>query len=382
MKVKIERNLSDFGKAALINLLEQRLMVGGISIEQSTLVLPDTVSNDAHSDLLALVRTYADYASRLKLDRLYEQDSAAIATVTHLDSLLETDNIVKLGDGLYSFQGTFLDVVERIDNVVKGWAVALHAREQDHPVLWPMDLLKKIHYISEFPQLAFLVTGAKDDIPSCQRLAALATESSDGEIAVEPDILKPFQFGMQNAVCDCCYYGLESRDLSETTIFTTSNKVIRNERKSTAAWGRLRCFRVRDIMVVGDKNGCEATLQAVLENVVEFLRATGLYARIETANDPFFGDEVAMKSVFQNARHLKYEILSRLDACGPDIAVGSINRHQDFFSKAFDIRMGGERAVSACVGIGLERLAMALFAHWGPATECWPASLRKVLWDA
>lgn len=357
-------------------------MVSGISIHQSTLVLPDQVTEESHAGLASLVMQYADYASRLKLDRLYVQDSQAIPTTAHLDCLRHEDAIVKLGDGLFSFQGVFLDVVERIDKLVRTWALELHAYEQDHPVLWPMDLLKKIHYLSEFPQLAFLVTGAKDDTQSCQRLAELARQSSDGAIPVDPDIVKPFQFAMQNAVCDCCYYGLEGKNLSTSMVFTTSNKVIRNERKSTDTWGRLRCFRVRDIMVVGDKDGCERILNSILERVIDFLHATGLYARIETANDPFFGDDVAMKSVFQNSRHLKYEILSKLDISGPDIAIGSINRHQDFFAKAFDIRIRELRATSACVGIGLERFAMALFAHWGPVTDQWPISVRNVLWDA
>lgn len=381
MKIEIGQKLSDYGKSALINLLEQRLLIWGISVQDSTLVLPGVIDPDRQAEISQLVIQYADYAARLKLDLLYEQGASRAPSSSHLQALQESGAILKLGDGLYTFQGVFLALVNRIDAIVRSWARQLRAEEQDHPVLWPMDLLQKIHYLNEFPQLAYLVTGARDDVDSCRRLSELSQQSLNGAIAVEPDVVKPFQFALQNAVCDCCYYGLESRNMSSAGIFTTSNKVIRNERKSTERWGRLRCFRVRDIMVVGRREDCEMVLDSVFNSLVELIKAAGIYVRIETANDPFFGDETALKSVFQNSRHLKYEIITKLDESGPDLAIGSINRHQDFFAKAFDIRIHDKRAMSACVGIGLERFAMALFAHWGTDISAWPDGARKVFWD-
>ena len=381
MKIEIGQKLSDYSKSALINLLEQRLMVWGITIQDSELLLPGDVDSARYAGISQLVSQYVDYASRLKLDRLYEQGSASVPSSTHLQALQASGAMLKLGDGLYTFQGSFLTLVNRIDGIVRAWAMDLGAQEQDHPVLWPMDLLQKIHYLHEFPQLAYLVTGANDDFESCSRLSFLAQQSVDGSIVVEPDVVKPFQFGLQNAVCDCCYYGLEARNLAGAGIFTTSNKVIRNERKSTERWGRLRCFRVRDIMVVGHREDCEAVLETVFDRLVDLLRTAGIHARIETANDPFFGDETALKSVFQNSRHLKYEVITQLDEDGPDLAIGSINRHQDFFSKAFDIKIQDKRAMSACVGIGLERFAMALFAHYGDKIQHWPDEVRKAFWN-
>ena len=40
----------------------------------------------------------------------------------------------------------------------------------------------------------------------------------------------------------------------------------------------------------------------------------------------------------------------------------------------------GEVAHTACVGFGMERVALALFKHHGLDVKAWPAPVRKALW--
>jgi hypothetical protein len=52
----------------------------------------------------------------------------------------------------------------------------------------------------------------------------------------------------------------------------------------------------------------------------------------------------------------------------------------DHFGVAFGIRTAdGAVAHSACVGFGLERIALALFKKHGLALSAWPASVKNAL---
>jgi len=75
-----------------------------------------------------------------------------------------------------------------------------------------------------------------------------------------------------------------------------------------------------------------------------------------------------------SAEGLKREFTSRLD--GHDIALASINRHEDFFASAFRITLAnGGPAHSFCVAFGLERLTAAGLLTWGPDQAQWPKEL-------
>ena len=87
-----------------------------------------------------------------------------------------------------------------------------------------------------------------------------------------------------------------------------------------------------------------------------------------------------MKSVFQNAHRLKYELLATIPHLGREIAVGSVNLHTDFFGRAFDIRLpDGKPASSGCIGVGMERMTYALFCQHGPTLATWPDEVLHYL---
>ena len=59
----------------------------------------------------------------------------------------------------------------------------------------------------------------------------------------------------------------------------------------------------------------------------------------------------------------------------------SFNYHKEHFSTLFDIRMpDGQLAQTACLGFGMERCILALFATHGLEPEAWPQPVRKLLW--
>ena len=58
----------------------------------------------------------------------------------------------------------------------------------------------------------------------------------------------------------------------------------------------------------------------------------------------------------------------------------SFNYHQDHFASMWGIELAsGETAHTACVGFGMERLALALFKHHGLDVGAWPSPVRAAL---
>jgi seryl-tRNA synthetase len=75
---------------------------------------------------------------------------------------------------------------------------------------------------------------------------------------------------------------------------------------------------------------------------------------------------------------LKYEVV--VDSGKREIAAGSINFAGHLFGDAFGITTDeGQTAATACIGFGLERLILALFAQHGFEAERWPRELRPVV---
>ena len=374
MRFKVSHKLNPLAESSLLSRLKSKFNVDSAIIKNGFLVLP-SVEDTAHNR--TLIKEIYGICSKLQYECIFEQTAPTKMHPHALDQLIERGDIVPLGDQLCSFQGDFLKVCKSINVSIQDWGAGLGAVEQDHPVIWPIELLHRINYLRDFPDLAYFAFGVSVDPMSVKNLKTIIDD--EGAITASKNVLEKSRFALQNAVCDCCYYGLQNQNLTQTSYFTTYNKVVRNERQGLDLLTRLRCFSVRDIMVVGDESQCEAALALLREKIISFIEALCITCKIETANDPFFGEEAILKSVFQSSLHSKYEILAAVEPEGPPVAIGSINRHQTSFTKAFDIRINGEPAVSACIGIGLERLAMSLFSHFGADVKHWPSHVTETL---
>jgi seryl-tRNA synthetase len=108
--------------------------------------------------------------------------------------------------------------------------------------------------------------------------------------------------------------------------------------------------------------------------------ALELDAQTEVAADPFFGRGGKLLGVSQRDQRLKLEIVAFIDSGTRLTAIASVNYHQDHFGSVFGIgTAGGEVAHTACVGFGLERIALALYRRHGFDRGSWPVSTRGAL---
>jgi seryl-tRNA synthetase len=139
-------------------------------------------------------------------------------------------------------------------------------------------------------------------------------------------------------------------------------------------------FRQREYVYVGDADQCRVHRDLWLERSHRMFRDVELPVDAIVANDPFFGRTGRMLAASQREQALKFELVVPITSIDRPTACASCNYHQDAFGRAYDIRNArGAVAHSACVGFGLERIALALFKHHGFDVEVWPARVRSML---
>jgi len=143
---------------------------------------------------------------------------------------------------------------------------------------------------------------------------------------------------------------------------------------------RMQIFRQHEYVRIGTAEHVSRFRELWLARSQVMLRAVGLDAQPEVANDPFFGRGGAMLAASQKEQALKFEIVVPIGSADALTAAVSCNYHQDHFGAAFGITTAeGEVAHTACVGFGLERITLALFKAHGLDVTQWPAAVRTTL---
>jgi seryl-tRNA synthetase len=143
---------------------------------------------------------------------------------------------------------------------------------------------------------------------------------------------------------------------------------------------RMQIFRMHEFVRLGTPEEALAHRDHWIELGQEIFRSVGLATQPVVANDPFFGRGGKVQKAIQREQNLKYEFVVPICSEEKPTAIGSSNYHLDHFGAAFDIRThDGAVAHSACVGFGLERVALALFRTHGLDVAAWPREVRDVL---
>jgi hypothetical protein len=314
-----------------------------------------------------------DVIKRLGENKLYyKSDKKIFYKKDPLPALEKKSDVKRLSDGLFQFQGTFLKVFRLLNNFFYNLAIKKYkAVDQENPILWPIDLFKKIDYFSEFPQQILMVSGLKKNSTIYKNFSKNYSVNKNFKEIKIGNYFENSKFGLQPAVCDNCYYALKNIKKFKNSVFTTYNKVFRNEFSKKNSLDRLISFSVRDIMFVGTRYFVKKTRDNLLIDIKNFFINSGLSFTIEIANDPFFIGKFN-KNIFQQSHELKYEILANIPFLKKKIAIGSINYHLDTFGRAFNIKNKNQFIYSGCIGIGFERLVLAIYSQYGVDTKKWP----------
>lgn len=292
--------------------------------------------------------------------------------------LLARGWIMEVGPGFAGFRGPALALFRALDRSIRTlYGVSFAAEEVHFPSLLPTSDAAACGYFDSYPHHINFVAPLAPDYCGIETFRQrhgkgdALDEIATGSLAVPHVCLNP-------AACLCCYPQYRGRELMRGETIQWLGRVHRFEATNVSGLRRLWEYNVREIVFLGLPEFAQDARAEALDHLETLFRDLGLGFGFEVATDPFFAPVRNEKQVFQSAMQTKYEIVMRAgEDPGEQIAVGSLNLHQDFFGGSFDISTpGGDVAHTACVGIGIERLMAAFLYQHGLDPENWPEAAR------
>jgi len=316
-----------------------------------------------------------DNEGKLNATRELQTDSLELARRRFRDELVEAQFLVPMGiDGLYGRGGVFEQIVEGIDRVVCRKGQAVYGSRPTclrFPPLLTREAFEKTDYIASFPNLTGAISTFIGDNKDHSALLADrdAGRSWDGH-------LSPAGTMLVSSACHPCYATLPSVLPASGALLDIYGYCFRHEPAVDPA--RMQAFRMHEYVMVGTPEQAQSHRDSWVRYGLEVLRELGLEATDTPANDPFFGRLGKLLATNQLDENLKTELTVRLyDELDDGTAVVSSNCHRDHFGSTFGLSTAtGEVAHSACVGFGMERIALALIRTHGFDPRSWPAHVR------
>jgi seryl-tRNA synthetase len=280
--------------------------------------------------------------------------------------------------GVFGRGSVFEEVRVRFEAFVAEVASPDGAEQLRFPPVLPRRHLETAGYLKSFPHLLGTIFSFSGDE------ADAATQAERGSRGENWDEFQQMtDLVLMPAACYPVYPAMAARgplDEAGAVVDAGGAYVFRHEPSGDPA--RLQMFHQREMVRIGDPEAVEAWRDAWRNRALELLRALGLDAALDVASDPFFGRGSRLLGVSQREQQLKFEILVPIAGDEPT-AVASFNYHQDHFATAFGIvRADGGPVHTACLGLGEERIVLALLRTHGLDPGSWPADVRAKLWGS
>ncbi|MFO1160717.1 MAG: amino acid--[acyl-carrier-protein] ligase [Reyranellaceae bacterium] len=292
------------------------------------------------------------------------------------DDLLKHGLLISMGvDGLYGRGALFERVVDGINRAF----TALGEADRPEVMRFPPGIgtrqLERSGYLASFPHLAGTVhsfSGTDHDhrvlVEALQRGSDWAGRQHATQVALTP------------AACYGVYPAIAARGRLPAggTLVDVFTWCFRHEPAIDPA--RMQMFRQREHVRLGTSEQVLAFRQTWMERAQTLFAALALPHEVDVANDPFFGRTGRLLAASQREQSLKFELLIPISSADHPTACVSFNFHSDQFGRAWTIATAdGAIACTACVGFGVERIALALFRHHGFAPGDWPDKVRDAL---
>lgn len=277
--------------------------------------------------------------------------------------------------GLYGRSGEFEDIIEFVDARVTAAGVAEHGRQATRfrfaPV-FPREAFERTDYIASFPNLTGAINTFEGDNKAHAELLAERSDGKDWD-----HFLQSAGTMLVSAACHPSYSMLTGTLPEEGTLMDIYGYCFRHEPAVDPA--RMQAFRMHEFVRVGTPDEAVAHRERWVPRGLQVLADLGLESEAVIANDPFFGRAGRMLAANQRNENLKTELVVKLYGdLDEGTAVVSCNCHRDHFGHTFGIEtVDGEPAHSACVGFGMERIALAMLRTHGLDRSGWPAALRN-----
>lgn len=231
-----------------------------------------------------------------------------------------------------SHVGPALGLKREIEAELDALAREEGAGEEEHSLLIDAGLLEQSGWLTSFPHLA---------------IAASGLHPETGEFAGERFVLAP-------ASCHGVYHHHAGTTLTAPQTSHVRGSVFRNEASYTPL-RRQRQFTMDEIVHLGSPDQVQTFLDRTQTRLTTLFESWGLDFSWQVATDPFYR-EMDPAALIQRLVPVKQEAV----LAGDDLAIASVNVHNQHFGAAFDIDFEGQPASSGCIAVGVERVLWAL----------------------
>jgi seryl-tRNA synthetase len=288
--------------------------------------------------------------------------------------LIAAGLLIPLGSrGLYARSGTFEMIIDRFEDCVTRAGADLNAEVMRFPPLFSRSNYERMDHINNFPDLL----GSVHSFLGNEKEHAVMLEKFEAH-GDWTDGLKPSEVMLVPAACYPLYPTATGVLPPEGRVVDLKTFVFRHEPSDDPA--RMQVFRQREYVRLGTPEQALQHRAQWLERGRDLLHSVGLKVEAVIANDPFFGRGGRVMKATQIEQDLKYELVIPICSTEKPTAISSCNYHMDHFGAAFDITTpDGKPAHTACIGFGLERIALALLRTHGLRPQSWPAAVQSAL---
>ena len=301
-------------------------------------------------------------------------DAVSNGQVEFRDELLRHGLLIAGGvPGVYGHSAEFEDTIERVDRLVAAHGAADGPEVMRFPPILSRAHFERSGYLESFPHLAGSVHSFVGDERAHRELLRSVERGWDWSAALAPAavVLTP-------AACYPVYPLLTGTLPADGRLVDVMSYCFRHEPSDDA--GRMQMFRMHEHVRITDAASAMAWRQMWTGRAERLTGTLGLDARLEVASDAFFGRGGKLLALNQRDQRLKIEIVAPIASDERPTAIISLNYHQNHFGHLFGIRTAeGAIAHTACVGFGLERIALALYWRHGFDRGRWSTVARKAL---
>jgi seryl-tRNA synthetase len=294
-----------------------------------------------------------------------------------LNDLFNAGILIPLGeDGVYGRSAVFEAVVEGLTAAALRSGKDQKAEKLRFPPATTFAGLKKSGYLESFPQLAGTVHCFCGNDRDHRALLQCIGEDDDSWTAKQ----QVSGVALTPAACYPVYPVMAKRGVvpEQGYVVDAFSYCFRHEPSIDPM--RMQLFRMQEFIRIGTPEQVETFRNMWMKRGQDYVASLQLPYEVDVANDPFFGRGGQIMADAQREQKLKFELLipvnpDKLSACL------SFNYHMDHFGEIYEMHTAdGQRAHTACVGFGLERLTLAMLKHHGFDLDAWPGEVQNFLW--
>ena len=263
--------------------------------------------------------------------------------------LISEDELREFGRGRMGFGPKLVALLHALDQLILRRFAPFEPAAHQFPSLISGEVLDRCRYLKNFP-VPHLVAHLREDLAILQRFASEVRWDAD-RLEIPPEAPSPFAVLLAPSVCFHWYAWLAGVRLAVPRVITARESAFGTRARrspASSASGTSRCGK-----------WCSSGARSRLVSGAERPSSEGepcwrIRPRVRDCDGDgsLFIDSYAGQAAFQRGFELKYELLCPLPYREKQLAVGSVNYHQDFFGRAFDIDVAGAPGHTACIGFG------------------------------